>query len=547
MGILENLFKPRQTPAQRAEWLTGLVQTAAHRAQTAILAQTRAAARSFEAAETPAWTESWPTHAASINDDLSRQLPTLRARARGQARNNEWAIGYLIKLDDHVLGESGLRYQSRLKKRDGSADTATNDRLESAFAAWGADADVSGASWREIESMALESLARDGELLYRHRPGAGPYRYQIQILDPSLLDVTVHREYGGNRVRMGVEINNDGRPVAYWLKMTKVGEDASDLIAVGQHVRIPASEIVHRFVRHEVGQVRGYPWLSAGARRLWLLGDFEEAAAVASNNAAKRQGFFYAPANAGGEAPPGFADTIVSSVLEAAKAAGKVLSPDEIQTIMAAAEKYSTTMPGQYDTLPYGYQFQAYESNWPNIQADTYVKGHVRGWSAARGMSYVTLGNDLEAVNYSSAQVGILGERDHFKRIQGLLRAWLHEPILARAMPYLILATPGLEPTRLAIYQSAATWQPRRWQPVDPVKAANANETNLRTRLTSRRRIMLERGDDPDEIFAEIEEEERLFGPLEPASPDAASPDAASPAPADDATDGDASAAKFLA
>ena len=36
----------------------------------------------------------------------------------------------------------------------------------------------------------------------------------------------------------------------------------------------------------------------------------------------------------------------------------------------------------------------------------------LRGWAAARGASYVSLGNDLSDVNYSSAQVGIIAERE---------------------------------------------------------------------------------------------------------------------------------------
>ncbi len=507
-----SLFKRGESAAARSEWLNSAVRSAADRVHHQRLSDLRNAARSFEAAETPAWTESWPTHAAAINQDLARQLPTLRARSRGMARNDEWATNYLIKLDDNVLGETGIRLQMRLTKGDGSQDKEANAAFESAWARWGEDCDVAGLTWAEVESLALHSLAVDGELLYRLRPGSGPMGFQIQILDPALLDVTLHREWGGNRIRMGVEINDDGRPLAYWLLMAKTGDAPSDFISVGRHVRIPADQIRHRFLVKEVGQLRGYPWLSAGARRLWLLHDFEEAAAVASSNAAKRQGFFVSP---DGDGPPGFADTIVSSVLEAAKASGKVLSAEEIQTITAAAEKYSTTVPGQYDTLPTGYDFKAYESKWPNVDANGYVKQQLRGWSAARGISYVSLGNDLESVNYSSAQVGIVAERDHYKTIQGKLLRWLHAEVMDAAAPYLVMHEPSLKSSRLQQYRAAATWQPRRWTPVDPTKAASANETNLRLKLTSRRRIQMQAGEDPDEIAAEIAEEEKLYGSLD--------------------------------
>lgn len=534
MRLLSRLFS-RETAAERAAWVDTAVRGAAAQAQSHYLGELRTARRSFEAAETPAWTDSWPTHAASINEDLARQLPILRARSRGMARNNEWAIRYLIQLDDNVLGEAGIRLQMRMTRRDGTPDTDTNSRIEAAFDLWGKDCEVSGMSWREVETMALASLPQDGELLYRLRPGAGPFGFQIQLIDPALLDVTLHRDWGGNRVRMGVEITDDGKPVAYWLRMSRAGDNPSDLITVGRHVRIPAEQIRHRFLRREVGQIRGYPWLSGGARRLWLLHDFEESAAVASSNAAKRQGFFVSPT---GDAPPGFADTIVSSVLESAKASGKVLTPDEIQAITAAAEKYATTVPGQFDTLPNGYDFRPFESKWPNIQADSYIKQQLRGWAAARGMSYVTVGNDLEAVNYSSARVGIIDEREHYKTVQGLLKSWLHAEVLSAALPYLVLSAPALKMERLPAYQAAVTWQPRRWAGIDPVKEATANEINLRLKLTSRRRIILERGEDPDEIASEIETEEEQYGaldsentprPLDQADPDGDASDDAKP------------------
>jgi capsid protein len=152
-------------------------------------------------------------------------------------------------------------------------------------------------------------------------------------------------------------------------------------------------------------------------------------------------------------------------------------------------------------------------------------------------MSYVTLGNDLEAVNYSSAQVGIIAEREHFKRTQTRLRDWLHRRIFAAALPYLAAAG-GLALSRVknGEYLDAATWQPRRWVPIDPLKAANANETNLRLGLTSRRRLIMERGEDPDEIAAEIAAETAIYGALDssPAQP---------AAPAEDIEDANARAA----
>ena len=118
MGLLDYFRKPKETASQRADWLNTTVRQIAGAVQTQQLAGMQHAARSFAAAETPAWVENWPTTAGAINDDLARQLPTLRARARAMSRNDEWAIGYMLRLDDGVLGDTGMPLQMRLKRRD---------------------------------------------------------------------------------------------------------------------------------------------------------------------------------------------------------------------------------------------------------------------------------------------------------------------------------------------------------------------------------------------------------------------------------------------
>lgn len=518
--LRQRLGGQRETAADRQQWIETTLQTAVRQLSQGVAADLRQARRGFETAETPAWTSSWSTHAAHINDDLARQWGTMRSRAVGLARNDEWAVRYLIQLDDNVLGEDGIQLEMALKKPDGSVDTEANAAYEAFWRRWGqrGNCEVSGKhSWREVESLILGSDERSGEVLYRLRPGSGPFGFRIQLLRPELLDVTLRRTWEGRRVRMGVELDDDGVPVAYWLQASKAGDgsDYGDAITVGKHLRMPASEIRHFFNATEIDQVRGVPGLSVGARRLWLLHDFEESAAVATSNAAKRQGFFVSP---DGNAPPGFADTIVSSVLEAARASGKVLSPEEIQTLTAAAEKHATTMPGQFDTLPIGYDFKPFESKWPEVSAEGYIKQQVRGWAAARGVSYHTLGNDLSEVNYSSAQVGIVDERNHFRVRQQRLISWLHEQVMPHVLKRAALYQPGVRASRLDEALAAAQWRPRTWAPIDPNKAADSEDTRLRNKTISRRRIWLERGLNPEDIEAEILAEEKRFGPLEPAA-----------------------------
>jgi len=514
--MLAPFRRSAETPEERASWLRQTISAVAEPLRTQRVAALQSATRSFSAAETPDWVADWPTVAGEINEALSRQWQTMMHRSRLLARNNEWAQRYLLQLEDNVLGATGIRLQMRvaLATRPAEQDAATNAIIEAEWERFGARGacEVSGQmTWREVEKLALMSLARDGEILYRLRRGSGPFGVRLQLIPATLLDVTLTREHQGRRIRMGVEIDDDGVPVAYWLLAARSGEGAGGAVSVGRHVRVPADEIRHRFVAEEIGQLRGIPWLAVGARRLWMAQKFEEAAAVASTNSAQRLGFFVSPT---GDAPPGFADQIVSSVLDAAKAAGKILSPDEIAQITAAADKFTTTVPGQFDTVPSGYDFRQYDSAWPNIQAGEFVKSQIRGWSAARGASYVSIGNDLADVNYSSARVGILDEREHYKGLQARLVSWLHEDVFSAWLPYAVLRNPSLRATRIDAYRAAATWRPRRWQGIDPVKEAEASRLDLELGLTSRTRLILERGEDPEQIAGERAEDDRLFGPL---------------------------------
>lgn len=474
--------------------------------------------RSLDAAETTAWTDSWRTTGSTLNQDLERGLSVLVARSRNLTRNNDWARRFLIQLRTNILGPAGMRLQARMIKRDGTANKQLNVMLETFWRKWGkkGNCEVSGKlSWRACERVLLDHLARDGEVLVRLMPGRGLFGFQIQILDPLVLDVTYRGQNGGNRVRLGVEIDADNKPVAYWLR---AAADVADYAAVGygdmRRVRVPAAEIIHFYIPEEADQLRGYPWITAGARRLWLVKDYEEAAAVASSNAAKRVGFFVSP---DGNAPPGFADQIISAALEAARAAGKTLSPSEIKIITESAQKFSTAAPGTYDTLPQGYDFKAHDSQYPHINYGEYVKECLRGFTAGVGMSYATAGNNLEAVNFSSARVGILDEREMFKQLQEDICEGLHVPIFAAALRYGLLTSPDLANFPINRFDEAldcAVWQKRRWAGIDPLKEANANDINLKNRLTSPQRVIAERGDDPDEIADEIRIWEAEFGPI---------------------------------
>jgi lambda family phage portal protein len=488
------------------------------------------ARRSFDAGETPPWTSSWSSTGNNLNLDLERSLVSLVKRSRGLSVNNDWARRLMIQLRTKILGPAGFTLQMRMVDQRGELMQQVNAGVEKFWSQrWGrkGNCEVTGQySWQDCERILLDHLARDGEWLYRKLPGRGPFGFQIQILDPLLLDPTFRGDHNGNRIRMSVEIDAENRRVAYWLLGNTLDGDyyAADY-AGARRIRVPAEEIGHFFLAETADQLRGFPWITAGARRLWLVKDFEEAAAVASSNAAKRVGFFVSPT---GEAPPGFADQLISVAVDAARAQGKTLSASELQAIQSAAQQFATTAPGQYDTLPHGYDFKAHDSQYPHINYGEYVKECIRGFSAGVGFSHATLGNNLENVNLSSARIGVLDERELFMLLQAAIESHLHADVFRHALRYGQLTARDLVTFPPALFEDAldaAVWQKRRWAGLDPSKEADADETNLANKTTSRRRIIAARGEDPDEVFAEIEAEEKRFGAATPRPAKTAEPE----------------------
>lgn len=520
LGLLSRLIPGLQRQTN-AEWIDSTLRAIVHAADIG-------ARRAFDAAGTTAATESWLGADHGINTDTAAGLTKMRQRSRDLARNYDYARGYMMRLEDNVLGHAGIQLQMRVTRRDGSPDKDLNQRFERAFQRFrrrGSYETSRKLSGPRADSVQLATLARDGELLGMWVPGGGVHRVQLRLIRPEILDVECTRDYQGRRVRMGVEIDDDGAPVAYWLLAHRVGDYESSptsLMTVGRHVRVPAERIIHAFVAEEPEQLRGAPWMAAGMRRLWQLKDYEQAAMVASRNAAKRLGFFVSP---DGNVPPGLADRIVDKVLEEAKKAGRKLAPEEIRALAQAAEKFATTGDGQFDVIPAGYDFRQYQSQYPNVNYGDYVREIKRGFASGVGMSLVTVGNDLESVNYSSARVGILDEREHFKVLQEIfIDGWMRR-VFEGWLPYALLAEPLLaraNPARMEDFLEAATFMPRRWAGIDPVKEENANDLALRNKLTSRARIIRARGDDPDEIDEEIA--------ADPYHPTAAAPGATQPA-----------------
>lgn len=436
------------------------------------------ARRRFDGAVIDRFTAGWMAENNAIDSDLKSDLDRLRQRARDLAKNNDYVRQYLQMVQRNVVGPSGISFQATVTDPSGAADKLANDAIESGWQAWGANPEVTGRHTL-IESLrlAIKSAARDGEILIRHVRGpVNRFGYAFQLLDIRRLDTAYNVDNAGLRVVMGVELDTWGKPQAYHLRGSNEGS------AINNRQRIPASEIIHAFVPEEAEQTRGFPWLHAVIHSLHDLGEYNRSALLAARKGADTLGFFVSP---NGEPP----------MMDAVDEAGQPIA---------------VSVPGSYDTLPEGYDFRPYDSQYPSATYGDFVKAILRRIATGLGVSYNVLANDLEGVNFSSIRAGVLEERDQWMATQRWFIDSVLEPIFAEWISAALLngaltmpngsALPLAKADKFASHQ----FRGRRWQWVDPLKDIEAARLAIQTGVSSPQRIAAQMGVDVEDIIDEL-------------------------------------------
>lgn len=433
---------------------------------------------------------SWQTDGLPINDVLGANLPTVIARSRDAARNNPFARRFLGLVRRNVLGPKGLQLQSRLRT-EGGLKAGVNGTLEGAYSAWGraGACDVTGRyTRRTLDRLALRHVIVDGTVFCRFLPGRGPHGLQLQLLPVDVLALHHRADLAdGARIRLGVETDAFGAIRAYWLKG---GAEAVDGLGLSRNlVRVPAAEMLALSLPDEVLQVLGVPWMQAALKGMYQAQDFAAAGLNKARESAKRGGFFETDPDA---APtPPLHDGVD----------GEEGSP--------TATPYQTLQDGTWDVLPAGLKATPFESDYPNIEYGQFIKDCLRNIASALEVSYISLGNDLSDVNYSSGQLGLGDERTLWQELQEWFVDHWCQPIYEQWLKHALVAAPELQSlsfARLQVYAAAASWQRHVWQPLDPLKTVEAQRSRLEAGLTSPQRVMAENGDDPDDVLAEIAE-----------------------------------------
>ena len=445
---------------------------------------------------------------ASGNAEVRNSLRVMRARSRQLARDNEYAKRFLQLLRNNVVGAHGFSLQMKVyRSRGGKLDDLANVEIEDAYADMSrvnhftASGHMSRAAF---ERSIIHHLACDGEVIIEKLVGRFN-RFGIcwRLIDPDLLDETLNVKSGGAQagvgqltdgaeIRMGVERNKYGKPVAYWFRTGHPGDDLSSVNAT-QRRRVPADRIIHRFLSEELraDTVRGVPWLYAAMRRVGMLAGYEEAVLVGARTGAAQMGFFVPPDKEGG------------GVL----ADGEALASSRD----AAGNLYTEAEPATFGVLPAGWDFKTFDPAYPNDKMEAFCKHMLRAFSVGVGVDYNTLAGDMEGVSLSTMRHSANTNRDFYEGLQQWMREHVCEPMFSE---WLLLALSMGQVGKLALdgleRYNKPRFNSRPWRSPDPQKDVAASAQAVSLGISSRTRICAERGEDFEEILRELAEEENL-------------------------------------
>lgn len=353
-------------------------------------------------------------------------------------------------------------------------------QINAAWKAWVDEADSDGnLDFYAMQAVATRRMIVDGDsfaTFHHNSRQRVPFQVRLHQAEQAVSSLTGPTTDGGLIVN-GIEIDAAGRRRAVHMYRDTPGLPFGG--APMETVRIPDSEICLMFKVETPGQQRGISWLAPALLRLADLDQAHDAQIVRQKIAAMLAGFIIS-ADGG---TLGFEGESDGSVLEGGLEPGvlKILSPG--QDI-----RFSTPA---------------------NIGPEVidFMRLTQREISAALGIPYEILTNDLSQVNYSSIRAGLVEFRRRIESIQhGVIAFQFLRKVWARWLTTAVLSGVidgrGFERDPAAFL--AVDWIPPAFPWVDPAKDIQAEVDAITFGITSRRAVVAARGRNLEELDAEI-------------------------------------------
>jgi len=247
--------------------------------------------RAYEASATGRKLGGWDAPQLGPNQASTVELDFIRKRMRSLVRNNPW-LARGLKAD--IANEIGTGIIPRSKAVNEPFKLAIKDL----WADWCPYADASGIlNAYGIQWQAARARKEAGEVFIRIRQrkmsDGLPVPVQFQLLEAEFCPASLNEKASnGNEIISGIEVDAEGRRVAYWMHKKHPHEGMVDFSGL---VRVPAEQIIHHFVPLRPGQMRGDPNAVQSMVRAHVFDKYDDAELTRKETRAQFTGVIHRP------------------------------------------------------------------------------------------------------------------------------------------------------------------------------------------------------------------------------------------------------------
>ncbi|HHJ4503860.1 TPA: phage portal protein [Raoultella ornithinolytica] len=362
----------------------------------------------------------WQPALWSPDNEVNIYRDRIVSRVRDMARNDGWASGSVTRILDNAIGANfrpiakvdyrALAMQTRLKTFDARWADEYGRAVEAAWRTWANDpnryCDVERKKTvSQMLRLAFRHKLVDGDALavlqYRtDRLGHGRARYAttVQIVDPDRLS-NPQQVFDMLNIRGGVEIDDDGVPVAYHIRKAHMGDWWSAEKTMTWE-RVPRETpwgrpiVIHDFDGDRAAQHRGSSIFTPIVQRLKMLIKYDEVELEASILNAVFGAYITSPYD-----PRLFEDGLRTD---------DVLEYQDMRTDFHRDNRISLQSGARMPILAPGEGIDTVTAARPTSNFAAFESAALRNVAAALGISTQQLTQDWSDVNYSSARSAML-------------------------------------------------------------------------------------------------------------------------------------------
>lgn len=480
----------------------------------------------------------WCPRLTDADNDHRVDFNVNKARAREMSWQDPYGSNAMAILRDAIVGRSYKLSLNINARALGLSEEQAHEWEQQAEEEWnryaegpwfGVDAGRKN-TWTFLMHQVLCGLHSDGENLAMLvvKPGWEGYFTCLHLLEPERISDPYQGVVAdGVEVRNGVEIDQHGEPLAYYIRKSYPGRNGySGRAKPDDHVRVLRQTewgrpvVLHLFDEHRPGMTRGVSRMVSVLKQMKMLGAYSdtelERAVMQASFAAvieSEMNFDQAMQVLGVSGDSGWGNNITAAAMDHMQ---KVAPYHQALGLRYNGSRIAHLLPNE--------KLNVVQTNVQGAAYDQYEKAMIRQLAAGLGVAAESLSRDFSDTSYSAARMSLADIWRSFlvrrammnsKFCMPFVGAWMEEAIMKGFLEMPDGSDPTIEnwisKRQYIVRGDFISWQ----KPIiDPVKERDGQQKALAMGLTTMEEEAAAEGKDWDKILRQRAKEKKLRADL---------------------------------